>query len=663
MAASQVLQCWKDFNLRQLQQELDKTATELAAKEDESEAAKKRLVEQSREFRRSTADELRKVSAPLLKSLQTEIDQLLRRFKYAETAFLNVYKKVIDLPDPVEVLEHVQQLQRRAQRSSELELENNQLRDTLNEYNNEFAQVKNQEVTIKSLKEKVRSLEEEMESKVCNQLKERERQLERSFTEKEREIQDSNLNVARRLGEAERTIETLRSALSQAQSELFDVKSKYDERANAKSDEIEMLLAEVDRATEKAAAGEKEVEQLKAQLETLTQSLSQAEQKNTVPNVDQAMNALKNSSLEVELASKDREYQQLIEEYQRLQRTHARSKEEDNSRINRLEEELESAKEKIEQLEKRLSEQADYEDLKRELAVIKSIEFGAASERAKPLEVLVLEKNKQLQSELTQQKNANAELAGKLSQLENDYQDVSSTCQEQKHLIGQLEDDLRSVNAMSSMFRGDAEGSSAPASNTDVIVEVANNAVPDKEFDSTTDSLMHIVQSQRERFRLRAQELEVQNTALQQQAQAAQNETDKLRSDNLKLYEKIKFLQSYPAEKRSTVDETVSKYQVQYEEKLDPFSSFSKKEKMRKYMNLKPYERITLSMGRFIMGNSVARTVTFFYTLLLHLLVFLVLYKIAHTNECKRDLAAECHKSFADHMAKVHGDKNWLQPH
>lgn len=154
------------------------------------------------------------------------------------------------------------------------------------------------------------------------------------------------------------------------------------------------------------------MEQLKAQLETLTQSLSQAEQKNAVPNVDQAMNALKNSSLEVELASKDREYQQLIEEYQRLQRTHARSKEEDNCRINRLEEELESAKEKIDQLEKRLSEQADYEDLKRELAVIKSIEFGAASERAKPLEVLVLEKNKQLQSELTQQKNANVELAG-----------------------------------------------------------------------------------------------------------------------------------------------------------------------------------------------------------------------------------------------------------
>ena len=37
-------------------------------------------------------------------------------------------------------------------------------------------------------------------------------------------------------------------------------------------------------------------------------------------------------------------------------------------------------------------------------------------------------------------------------------------------------------------------------------------------------------------------------------------------------------------------------YSSQYEEKLDPFSSFNRKEKMRRYMNLKPYDKITLSM-------------------------------------------------------------------
>ena len=40
-----------------------------------------------------------------------------------------------------------------------------------------------------------------------------------------------------------------------------------------------------------------------------------------------------------------------------------------------------------------------------------------------------------------------------------------------------------------------------------------------------------------------------QVVVLQQQIQLQQNETDKLRSDNVKLYEKIKFLQGYSATK------------------------------------------------------------------------------------------------------------------
>jgi len=62
-------------------------------------------------------------------------------------------------------------------------------------------------------------------------------------------------------------------------------------------------------------------------------------------------------------------------------------------------------------------------------------------------------------------------------------------------------------------------------------------------------------------------------------------------------------------------------------------------------------------MGKFILGSKTARTVVFFYTILLHLLIFLVLYKMAYTSECKRDMAADWHEKFADHMAHVHGEK------
>lgn len=37
------------------------------------------------------------------------------------------------------------------------------------------------------------------------------------------------------------------------------------------------------------------------------------------------------------------------------------------------------------------------------------------------------------------------------------FNETVKTCQEQKALITQLEDDLRKVNALSVMFRGDAE--------------------------------------------------------------------------------------------------------------------------------------------------------------------------------------------------------------
>ncbi|KAK2148951.1 hypothetical protein LSH36_474g04016 [Paralvinella palmiformis] len=126
--------------------ELDITATDLAARQDDSDLARKRLVEQSREFKKTASEvpipladtyilsfsvliwaplagpsthhkshepvhfekfasgfeatpkEIKKHVAPLLKSFQAEIDNLSKRSKNAEGAFLSVYKRLIDAP-------------------------------------------------------------------------------------------------------------------------------------------------------------------------------------------------------------------------------------------------------------------------------------------------------------------------------------------------------------------------------------------------------------------------------------------------------------------------------------------------------------------------------------------------------------------------------------
>uniref|UniRef100_A0A8C0WYN6 CASP C-terminal domain-containing protein n=1 Tax=Castor canadensis TaxID=51338 RepID=A0A8C0WYN6_CASCN len=171
------------------------------------------------------------------------------------------------------------------------------------------------------------------------------------------------------------------------------------------------------------------------------------------------------------------------------------------------------------------------------------------------------------------------------------------------------------------------------------------------------DSLLSIISSQRERFRARNQELEAESRLAQHTIQALQSELDSLRADNVKLFEKIKFLQSYPGRDGGS-DDTEMRYSSQYEERLDPFSSFSKRERQRKYLSLSPWDKATLSMGRLVLSNKMARTIGFFYTLFLHCLVFLVLYKLAWSESVERDCAATCAKKFADHLHKFHENDN-----
>lgn len=64
--------------------------------------------------------------------------------------------------------------------------------------------------------------------------------------------------------------------------------------------------------------------------------------------------------------------------------------------------------------------------------------------------------------------------------LQEDFQEAASTVQEQKLLITQLEEDLRSFNAVSSMFRGEAEGEPVTGSlvEADVVAEVVKDVIP-----------------------------------------------------------------------------------------------------------------------------------------------------------------------------------------
>ncbi|XP_058567639.1 protein CASP isoform X9 [Neofelis nebulosa] len=650
-----------------LKRELDATATVLANRQDESEQSRKRLIEQSREFKKNTPEDLRKQVAPLLKSFQGEIDALSKRSKEAEAAFLNVYKRLIDVPDPVPALDLGQQLQLKVQRLHDIETENQKLRETLEEYNKEFAEVKNQEVTIKALKEKIREYEQTLKNQAETIALEKEQKLQNDFAEKERKLQETQMSTTSKLEEAEHKIQTLQTALEKTRTELFDLKTKYDEEITAKADEIEMIMTDLERANQRAEVAQREAETLREQLSSANHSLQLASQIQKAPDVEQAIEVLTRSSLEVELAAKEREIAQLVEDVQRLQASLTKLRENSASQISQLEQQLSAKNSTLKQLEEKLKGQADYEEVKKELSILKSMEFapseGAGTQDAsKPLEVLLLEKNRSLQSENAALRISNSDLSGRCADLQAHVTEAMATAAEQRDLIARLEQDLSTIQ---SIQRPDAEG--AAEHGLEKIPEPIKEATalfygPSAPASGTlpegqVDSLLSIISSQRERFRARNQELEAENRLAQHTIQALQSELDSLRADNIKLFEKIKFLQSYPGRSGSS-DDTELRYSSQYEERLDPFSSFSRRERQRKYLSLSPWDKATLSMGRLVLSNKIARTIGFFYTLFLHCLVFLVLYKLAWSESMERDCATFCAKKFADHLHKFHENDN-----
>ncbi|XP_073890717.1 protein CASP isoform X19 [Macaca fascicularis] len=634
-----------------LKRELDATATVLANRQDESEQSRKRLIEQSREFKKNTP----------------EIDALSKRSKEAEAAFLNVYKRLIDVPDPVPALDLGQQLQLKVQRLHDIETENQKLRETLEEYNKEFAEVKNQEVTIKALKEKIREYEQTLKNQAETIALEKEQKLQNDFAEKERKLQETQMSTTSKLEEAEHKVQSLQTALEKTRTELFDLKTKYDEETTAKADEIEMIMTDLERANQRAEVAQREAETLREQLSSANHSLQLASQIQKAPDVEQAIEVLTRSSLEVELAAKEREIAQLVEDVQRLQASLTKLRENSASQISQLEQQLSAKNSTLKQLEEKLKGQADYEEVKKELNILKSMEFapseGAGTQdAAKPLEVLLMEKNRSLQSENAALRISNSDLSGRCAELQVRVTEAVATATEQRELIARLEQDLSIIQ---SIQRPDAEGAAEhrlekipePIKEATALfygpAAPASGALPEGQV----DSLLSIISSQRERFRARNQELEAENRLAQHTLQALQSELDSLRADNIKLFEKIKFLQSYPG-RGSSSDDTELRYSSQYEERLDPFSSFSKRERQRKYLSLSPWDKATLSMGRLVLSNKMARTIGFFYTLFLHCLVFLVLYKLAWSESVERDCATFCAKKFADHLHKFHENDN-----
>ncbi|XP_074493169.1 homeobox protein cut-like 2 isoform X1 [Sebastes fasciatus] len=397
---------WKKFDLRRLQRELNSVASDLAGRQEESEHSHKHLVELSREFKRNVPEEVREMVAPVLKSFQAQVVALNKRSKEAESAFLGIYKQLIEAPDPAPVLEASHTLEERLQHLHSSAPDSQALvREISSHWKKHLECLEKTEPSEDGPAGTEDAPESSSPASLMTpnstpaprapgspQQNHQDRAEGRGEEEEEEEEESASVGLADRLSEAEEKIKVLHSSLNTAQTELLDLRCKYNQQMANKAEEVDAIMANLERANQRAEKAQREVERLKEQLAA-----------GSCPPAEGASRERKEkgevlpSQLEAALLAKDREILRLLENIQRLQFTLQEVQETSANQILEMERQLAYKTEAIERLEAKLQSQMDYEEIKTELSILKVMKLASANgsssqDSTKAAEAMLLDK-------------------------------------------------------------------------------------------------------------------------------------------------------------------------------------------------------------------------------------------------------------------------------
>lgn len=486
----------------------------------------------------------------------------------------------------------------------------------------------------------------------------KERSLEEKFENQDRLLKElrANYEVSQRLDKGENDEDgTARSAASTA--------------------ELELLNSELERTNNRLAEVVARNEQLRFEL---AQAVSQRQnQPATAVEDDPAFLRLRseNSSL-----------------LRRLDSVKFEKDSEKNSsyeRLRSLEREIASLKNDRERLQEKVEKWRDYEGLKRELEVLKSIEFAATEEALEndnaartsdttstkyhettsgkdsfeTLEQLLLSRNKKLSNELTLLRVSHQDLQARLATLQEDLSSTNMELEKSRNLTVTLENDLSRVqDEASNAFPSSASvagtyTSRYPGSNrrgrasspTSSIISGFDRgsslSSPGEPAGPGNSGILPMVTAQRDRFKKRNSELEKELSKTYETVTSLRSEIASLQKDNLNLYERSRYVSTFyrapstsasayaPSPNPSTIEmgETSTqspneRYKAAYESHISPFAAFRGLESMRALKRLRWPEKLVFRFTKLVLSTRTTRNLFGLYFLLLHVMVLVMLF-------------------------------------
>ena len=329
------------------------------------------------------------------------------------------------------------------------------------------------------------------------------------------------------------------------------------------------------------------------------------------------------------------------------------------------------------------------ENMRRELRILKRLEYsddgadpdsGADPEMTTPggaavgggadksLEAVLAGKLKRVEAELVKERQEKSELSEECTELRKQLDTVEKAKADADALVLRLESDLEKAIQTSSHGANDSAIMSTPVkdpplakSNPATLEAVMEGNEPPPtplpEFESPAPSVgasasekaaddhsvATIVMAQRDRLRARCDALEAERDSFKRELQIQVASAESLKSDNTKLYEKVRYLQSYssnsgvgPRSRGAAADRDLDleALEQRYEASVDPFRQFSRAERQRKLNEMSPPERAVFIFAKVVLGTKEMRTLLFFYMITLHTLVFVTTYHWSHEMGC-----------------------------
>lgn len=96
---------WTTLSLDTLRSTIDSQALSMYDEEERALRARKQLSEQTKALKQLSSEQKLTTLPTVMKAYQEEINQLTRRSKHAENAFLALYKSLVEAPDPAPALQ------------------------------------------------------------------------------------------------------------------------------------------------------------------------------------------------------------------------------------------------------------------------------------------------------------------------------------------------------------------------------------------------------------------------------------------------------------------------------------------------------------------------------------------------------------------------------